>query len=187
MKTPLAQKSRETLGKTEQLLQSIRQTPLFRQVIPLEAGIGLPIPLRKEGKVYAILPCFGFAPTATKGQTTVFPPFATITVNWANQVPVEYVNLRFRNPAPELQWQGQIGIFPHPAVAQMTLGDYKEKRSELLAMYDEMFKTLASDANFSDEWTTRFSVLLRTLMEPPLEPYYRVLGTKFCDRFLEVV
>jgi hypothetical protein len=66
----------------------------------------------------------------------------------------------------------------------MTLGEYKEKRSELLAMYDEMFKTLASDANFSDEWITRFSVLLRTLIEPPLEPYYRVLGAKFCDRFL---
>lgn len=184
MTTPLAQKPRETLGKTEELLQSIRQTPVFRQLIPLEAGIGLPIPLRKEGKVYAILPCFGFAPTAQKGQTKIFPPFATITVNWANQVPVEYVNLRFRNLAPELQWEGEIGIFPHPSVAKMTLSEYKEKRRELLAMYDEMFKMLGSDTGFSSEWIDRFSVLLRTLLEPSLEPYYRVLGAKFCDRFL---
>jgi hypothetical protein len=184
MTIPLAQKPKETLGKTEEFLQTIRQTPLFRQLIPVEAGIGLPIPLRKEGKVYAVLPCFGFAPTAQKGQTIIFPPFATITVNWANQVPVEYVNLRFRNPAPELQWEGQVGTFPHPAVAKMTLGEYKEKRRELLGMYDEMFEMLGSDTSFSSEWITRFSVLLRTLIEPSLEPYYRVLGAKFCERFL---
>ncbi|XZF65671.1 MAG: hypothetical protein ACSI46_13715 [Gloeotrichia echinulata DVL01] len=176
----------ETVGKTAELLLKIRQTPLFRQLIPQEAGIGFPIPLRKEGKVYAILPCFGFTPSAQKGQTAIFPPFATITVNWANQVPVEYVNFSFRNPAPELQWSGQIGTFPHPAVANMTVEQYKEKRHQLLAMYDEMFAALEQNNSFSSEWIDEFSELLSTLLEPALKPYYRVLGTKFCARFLAI-
>jgi hypothetical protein len=184
MTTQLPKQATQTLSKTELLLQNIRQTPMFRQLIPQETGIGFPIPLRKEGQVYAILPCFGFTPTVDKAQTLLFPPFATITVNWANQVPVEYINLRFRNPAPELKWETQVGFFPHPAVAQMTIGEYKQKRRQLLGMYDEIFEALSSGSDFSAEWTKHFSELLYTLIEPPLEPYYRVLGGKFFSRFL---
>ena len=171
------------LSKTEELLQNIRQTPLFRQLIPQEAGIGLPIPLRKQGKVYAILPCFGFTPSE-KGKTAIFPPFAIITIDWQNQIPVEYVNLRFRYPETEFKWDAQVGIFPHPSVAEMTIGEYKEKRREVLVMYDKMFENLESDASFSSEWINEFSELLNTLIEPSLVPYYRIFGSKFCERFL---
>ena len=37
---------------------------------------------------------------------------------------------------------------------------------------------------FTDEWTARFESLLRLLMEPSLEPYYRALAPKFFNRFL---
>lgn len=190
MKTPLQAptdlQAAEELApsKTEQLMQAIRKTSLFRQLIPQEAGIGWLLPLRKEGKVYATLPFFGFFPTSEKGKTALFPPFATLTVNWTNQVPVEYVDLRFRNPAPELKWEGQVGVFPHPAVEQMTIGQYKQKRQELLTLYDELFDMLAEGKPFPAEWCDRFSELLKTLMEPDLEPYYRAMAPKFFDRFL---
>ena len=173
-----------TLSKTEQLMKDIRKTPLFRQLIPQEAGVGWPIPLRKGGKVYVTLPFFGFAPTDQKGVTKLFPPFATITLDWSNQVPVEYVNLRFRNPAPELNWEGEVGTFPHPAVNQITVGQYQERRRELLGMYDEMLDNLSQNHPFTPEWNQQFSDNLRLLIEPALEPYYRVLGEKFFQRFL---
>lgn len=178
------QQESQPLSKTEQLMKDIRQTPLFRQLIPQEAGVGWPIPLRKGGKVYLTLPFFGFAPTAQKGFTKLFPPFATITLDWSNQVPVEYVNLRFRNPAPELNWEGEVGTFPHPAVSQMTFGQYQQRRRNLLEMYDQMFDMLSQNSPFSEEWCEQFSQLLRLLVEPSLEPYYRALGGKFFDRFL---
>ena len=162
------------LGKTEKLMQDVRKMPLFRQLIPLEAAVGWPIPLRKEGKVYVTLPFFGCSPQ--KGQTLLFPPFATLTLNWANLMPVEYVNLRFRNPAPDLNYSGQVGTFPHPAIAQITRGEYLEKRRELLAMYDEMLDNLLQNNPFTPDWNQRFSETLRLLIEPSLEPYYRVLG-----------
>jgi hypothetical protein len=105
-------------------------------------------------------------------------------LDWSNRVPVEYVNLRFRNPAPELQWTGEIGIFPHPEVARMTVGKYRELRRELLEMYDRMLELLSQKSSFSPEWSKRFSELLRILIEPSLEPYYRALNPKFCNRFL---
>ena len=183
LKSPtLATAEQPQLGKTELLLQDVRKMPLFRQIVPLEAAIGWPIPLRKDGKVYITLPFYGCTPK--KGQTSLFPPFATLTLDWANLMPVEYVNLRFRNPALDLNWEGQIGTFPHPAIAQITRGEYLEKRRELLAMYDEMFDNLSQNTPFTLEWNQQFSETLRLLIEPSLEPYYRVLGGKFFDRFL---
>lgn len=177
MNTPTATQT----SKTEKLMQKIRKTPLFQQVIPMEAGIGWTMPLRRNGKVYAIVPFFSFKSAQT---TTLFPPFATLTVDWATSVPVEYVNFRFRAPATDLDWNQVAGSFPHPAVAQLRRSEYLEKRQSLLLLYDEMFDHLAQGTPFRDRWVEQFSTLLRLLMEPALEPYYRAIAPKFFDRFL---
>ena len=122
-------------GKMEQLMLDIRKTPLFRQVVPMEAQIGWPIPLRREGKVYVTLPFFG-ANTKSPGKTVLFPPFAKMTLEWSNLLIVEYVNFRFQNPFVDGKWEQSVGTFPHPAVAQMSVGEYQEKRHQLLTMYD---------------------------------------------------
>jgi hypothetical protein len=180
----VTQLQEQDLCQTEKLLKDLRKTPLFTQVIPLEAGIGLPIPLRKNNKVYAILPCFEFAATQEKGKTLIFPPLATITVNWETQKLVEYIDLQFRNPAPDLQWEGSIGTFPHDAVAAMTRKEYLEKRRQLLEMYDELFAKLKNNEKFAVDWNQKFRELFSTLIEPPLITYYRALGNKFCEQFL---
>lgn len=179
-----ANQTQQNISRTQSLIKDIRKTPLFRQLVPQEAGIGFPIPLRKEGKVYITLPFFGFSPTAEAGNTKLFPPFAIATIDWSNQVPVEYLNLRFRNPAPELDWMKQVGTFPHPAIAQMTVGEYQQLKQELLGMYDRMLDLLAAKSPLSPEWSKRFEELLNILIEPTLKPYYRALNPKFFDRFL---
>jgi hypothetical protein len=170
-------------SKTEQLMQGIRKTPIFNQLIPQEAGVGWLMPLRKQGKVYAIIPFFGMQKKPE--HTALFPPFATITVDWANLQPVEYVNLYFRNSLPEGYWQSsQVGTFPHPAVANLKRSEYETERQKLLFLYDEMFDFLTQNITFQPEWTEQFSHSLRILMEPSLEPYYRSIAPKFFDRFL---
>ena len=173
-----------TKSRTELLMKEVRKMPFYRQMIPQEAGIGWPMPLRKEGKVYITLPFFGFSPTAEAGNTKLYPPFAIATLDWSNQVPVEYVNLRFRNPAPELDWTKQVGTFPHEAIAQKTVEEYRQLRRELLAMYDRMFDLLAQKSPLSPEWSQRFAELLNLLIEPALKPYYLALNPKFFNRFL---
>lgn len=171
-----------TIGKTEKLLKDVRKMPIYNQVIPMEASVGFPIPLRKEGTVYVTLPFFMYSPK--KGENPLYPPFATLTLTWKNLIPVEYVNLRFRNPAPELNWADSVGTFPHDAIAHLTKKEYLEKRHILLNMYDQMLDNLAENKPFNPQWNQEFSQYLRLLIEPPLEPYYRVLGEKFFSRFL---
>jgi hypothetical protein len=166
------------------LMNDMRKMPMYRQVIPQEAGIGWPIPLRRNKHVYVIMPCFGYAHTPDKHETTLYPPFATITLDWSKQVPVEYVDLRFRHPWLEGNWEQVAGTFPHAAVKELSVQQYQNLRNELLIMYDALLDTLGKQETLSAEWKTAFSLLLRTMMEPPLEPYYRALGEKFFQTFL---
>ncbi len=168
------------------IMDGIQKTPLYRYLIPAEAGIGWPIPLRKKDRVYVTLPLFGYHRTDEKGKTALFPPFAAITVDLASQVPVEYVNLRFRNPWPQGKWEEQAGYFPHPVVAAISAGQYKEKRKELLSLYDELFEMLLEKRVVPATFRERFGQLLRLLMEPCLEPFYRSLAPKFFEHFLAV-
>lgn len=171
-------------SRTEQLMNAIRKTPIFRQLIPQEAGVGWPIPLMKDGKVYVKLPFFGFTQSRERKERLLYPPFAIITLSWPNEVPVEYLNLRYRNPWPEGDWESQAGLFPHAELAQMSVGEYQELRGQLFRMYDEMLESLARGERTSAEWDARFGRLLRRLLEPSLEPYYRALAPKFFDHFL---
>jgi hypothetical protein len=173
-------------SRIEQLMHTIRQSSIYQQFLPQESGIGWPVPYRKKKVVYVILPIFGYAPFDTPGKSALFPPFATLTIDWQNTILVEYINLHFRNPWAEEQWEYEkhAGTFPHPAVESMTVQEYQEKRTELLQMYDEMFDALAERESFSSGWNQHFGQLLRLLIEPPLEPYYRTFAPKFFNQFL---
>lgn len=174
----------QTKSKTEQLMKDVRKTSVFRALIPMEAEVGLPIPLLKNGKVYAKLPFYRADYQPDNRRTVLYPPLAVITLDWSSRKPVEYFDLGFRNPQPELEWEKVVGTFPHEAVAQMTGTQYMEKRNELLSMYDELFDKMARGENPAAEWNEHFGQILQTLIEPPLEPYYRALGPNFFGRFL---
>jgi len=167
------------------LIDALRKTPLYRQLIPSEnVGTGWPIPVRRQGKVYVTLPFFGQVHDYRVHQTLLYPPFAVITLDWTNQKLVEYVDLRFRPSWPDPDWETSVGTFPHPAVAGLNKEPYEDLRIKLLAMYDEMMEALTSNTPLSAEWDSAFRALLGRMVEPALEPYYRVLGSKFFSHFL---
>jgi hypothetical protein len=166
------------------LMEDIRKTPIYRQVIPLEANIGWPIPSRRKKRVFVMFPFFSVEHILTSKETRLYPPFATITLDWLSQVLVEYVDLRYRNLWPETNWEDPIGVFPHPAVAEFSKGQYEKLRAKLLTMYDHLMETLNKNMALTPEWKTEFSLLLRILVEPSLESYYRSLGQNFFETFL---
>ncbi len=168
--------------KIKEFIEHFPKSPIFRHFIPMEAYIGWPIPLRREGKVYVTLVFYG-KQTSSKG-VILFPPFSKITLNWYNQKIVEYVDFRFQNPFAWEKWEGAVGAFPHQAIQKWTVGQYEEKRHELLALYDSMFDSLSKNVTLSSDSKNKFSHLLRIMMEPSLEPYYHVLAPKFFGYFL---
>lgn len=176
-------------SRTETLMRDLRRMPLYRQLVPMEAGVGWPIPLRRPGLdgepvVYLKLPLYGFRPSPRRGQgALLFPPFATVTLRWDTGRPVEYVDLLFTRPWAMSREVKPVGEFPHDAVRGSRQA-YLADRARLLASYDELCERLARREPLSADWASEFSDLLRRLVEPGLEPYFRTLGRSFYERFL---
>ena len=181
----------ELNSRTAQLCHDLRRMPLFRQLAPMEAGIGWPIPVRHRPgwrsatSVYVRMPLFGFQPRA--GEVRLYPPFAVITLAWAGPDgrprPLEYADLRFTRPWAVSGSPEPAGTFPHPAV-RGTVAEYLAHRDRLFGLYDELLDTLHDGAPFSGPSYREFSQLLRMLMEPSLERYYRSLAPGFFQEFL---
>jgi hypothetical protein len=167
-----------------QVMESLRNTPIFRQLIPQEAAIGWPVPVRKKGRVYVTFFLFGRAYQPEKQQSALYPPFAALTFNWEKQRLVKFVDLLFEHPWPEGNWQDQVGTFPHTEIAQLSVSEYEARRKELFSMYDEMLQWLREGRSFPAAWRQRFGERLRVLMEPALEPFYRALEPRFFTHFL---
>jgi len=172
-------------SRTEILMKQVRSSPMGRQLVPLEAGTGWPMPSRQATKLFVKLPFYGFRRGKKAGETHLTPPFAIITVDWSNGLPVEYLNLQVRSPDPKLDWNGRVvGMFPHPSIAGLKLSEYKKQRCALLKMYDELFDTLILRKGLPKFWENLFSERLGRLMEPSLLPYYEAMEPDFFAKFL---
>jgi hypothetical protein len=171
-------------SRTEQLTRDVRTMPVFRQLVPQEAGVGWPMPFRTASGVYVTLLFFGYGQDRDGGTTALFPPLSMITVDWAGWRPVEYLDLRYRHPWPGSQPTARVGTFPHPPVNELTVAEYRERRAETFCAYDEVLGHLGAGTSFPDDLTARFRMLLRLVMEPGLEPYYRQLSPGFFGHFL---
>ena len=165
----------------EKILADIREHPIFKSLIPMQAGIGWPVPIRCKGSVYLSIPVFGMQRAMKDQPVLLFPPFATITVSWPNFVVMEYVNLRWRKPWPEADFSKPAGAFPHDNIANLSVGQYNEKRKRLLAFYDKVLNN-----NIGGEDLNEYRDLLGLMMEPGLLPYYRKLYPKYYNYFLPV-
>lgn len=175
--------------RTAALTKEVRRTGLARQLIPMEAYIGWPIPLARDGRVYAKFVFYGGQPARREGvRAVLYPPFATVTMDWANARVVEYTDLRFKNPWPDGDWTHEAGTFPHDAVTdgagRFREAAYLDDKARLFELYDALFEALGSDAELPAAATAELSTLLSRLMEPGLAPFYQAIAPSFCERFL---
>lgn len=165
--------------KIEGLIDYVRKTSLFKQVIPMEAAAGWPVPVVENNEIYVLLPFYASS-VQMKGNTVLYPPVCTITVKWSNKNIVEFVNLRYNNNLPEGRWDKPAGRFPHDAVSKMTVREYKDKKKQLMELYDKLF-----DGNgvLTGEDDSRFKGLLTTLMEPALLSFYGSFNPEFFKKY----
>ena len=175
-----------TSSRTEALMKGVRQTGLFHDLVPMEAGIGWPIPSRSRssGRAILTLPFFGMSPTVDRGVTALFAPFSGITLDWLNGRPVQYVDYRFRSAWANIDFSRPVGVFPHDAVRNLTRKEYLEKRAELLLRYDALMDTLAAGGELPPFWIKEFAEALKLLIEPGLLRFYAKLGPTFYEKFL---
>jgi hypothetical protein len=172
------------ISRTQHLAKQLRRGGICRELVPMEAATGWPVPYRHKGGAYAIFPFFGTAGTSKKGEIAIFSPVATITLDWKTGHPVEYVDCRFRSAWTQVDFARPIGTFPHPAVAGLTKEEYGAKSDALYRLYDQLFDGVAAGGELSPLWLRDFSELFGMLLEPSLETFYRTLAPKFCEQFV---
>lgn len=176
------------LPRSEVLCRELRRSAVFRQLVPMDSGIGwpLPVPVVQDGspRVYVRLPLFVMRPDPAGG-ADLFPPFATATLDWSTRRLVEYTDLRFKEPhRSRTEWSEPVGRFPHPAVERLMTRAYRDLRTRFLGLHDELFDGLSAGRQPGGGWTAEFDVLLAQLLEPGLAPYYRRLAPRFLGRHL---
>ncbi|MER5869769.1 hypothetical protein [Streptomyces sp. NPDC002044] len=174
--------------RTGALMRDLRRTALFRSLLPMEANIAWPIPLRRpdgDGRSAVFLRFALFAGDRDPSGRGVLvrPPFATLTVARRTGRIVEYADLRFTRPWPATVADAPVGRFPGEGLPA-TVGEYKQLRHRLLTRYDELLDALDTGRSLPAEAARDFSELLGLLVEPGLEPYLRALGPGFFTRFL---
>jgi hypothetical protein len=149
--------------------------------------IGWPIPEHRPSHtgdvtVYLRLPLFGLGrPDGVSGATPLFPPFALLTLNWVNGTVAEYADFRYTRPWPLQARPAPVGLFPHPAIASLSVEEYRWARADLLARYDDLFEALRAGASFKSGGA--FGTLLHQLLEPALLPFYRTLAPEFTSMY----
>lgn len=179
-------KSTETnqLSNIEILIKTIRRTPIFKQLVPMEAVSGWPIPVKRNGRVYVVLPFYG-AQAQKKGKTILYPPLALITVDCMTMVVVKYINMRFENSWPSGKWQEAAGHFPHEAICKMTVREYKAQKRQLMFLYDTIINCLIDGKKLDPQTDAQFAKIMSIMMEPGLKPFYQAISPRFFDHFAQ--
>jgi hypothetical protein len=165
----------------ETFIKSARNSSIGRQVVPMEAITGWPIPFEQNGKLFFKLLYFGVG-RKEKGKTELFPPCVMLVLNYKTGEVVEYTNFYFSSPWPEMKRDVPVGYFPHPAVAGMRLSEYRQQKKELMIMYDQLIEAFLNHKQPGDEWNDKFFGILAILLEPSLRRFYQTMGGDFFNK-----
>lgn len=175
-----------TQSRVEFLIDAARRSGLGREVIPIEAIAGWPHLIlrgKPEKKVVLSIP-FMTSWGVSVGNTMLFAPTHVFQLEWETGKLVRY----FRPESEEL-WSAEllespIATFPHESLRAMTVSDYRALRQEAYEGYAQVAKAMASGGHISKTGVERFREVMRQLVEPSMEPFYRKMGPIFFDRFL---
>lgn len=172
----------------------MRTWPLVAHLVPMEAALSLALPRMRPAGSAVCLMVYGTTPIPPPGVgATLYPPLALITIDWrtvhadgpGGRV-VEYVDLRWTRPVPGVDPHAAVGTHPHPELTR-TYPEASQQASahrELDGLIEARLDALGTGAQPGPEHEGRVAELLRILMEPGLEPWYRAVAPRFVAHHL---
>jgi len=133
----------------------------------------IPDPAHKSSGLLFI--SFVTARSPQTGKTAIFRPSAVLRLNGKGKL-VAFRNYREAGDQfPSLRWSKPLAMWPHPAVAGMTVKAYTEKRDALLEMYEAELPRFPASRALSPE----FAESWRLIAHPVVLPFLKELAPHF--------
>ncbi len=160
-----------------EFLAKVNASDVRKRLIPQELRYGWPAITLKNGEICITMFYYGMQKIKDKHQYALFPLAYTITALFRTGKIIDFKCLPYDKTFKEVDFNKASGIFPHEALQGMTGTEYKEKRTQVFALYDELIACLTERKPF--EHTQDFRELLSMMMEPGHAEFYEALAPKF--------
>ncbi len=150
--------------------------------VPIGYVAGLPIVSIVAGKPCLKVPFLKYKITGEVDKTLVYPIKYVLTYALPSMKPAGFEDLEYNRAFKKIDFNKPIGFFRHEAIKSLSKKEYKEKKKELLSMYDGMINAILSKTPYTG--VGEFKKLLNVMIEPSVKPIYKVLDERFYDNFL---
>ena len=152
--------------------------------MPLGYVTGFPIISAVGKKLCLKVPFLKYKVTGEVDKTLVYPVKYVITYSLPDMKPVCFEDLSYNKAFSKIDFSQPIGFFRHDAIKNLNKAAYKEKKEELIGMYDKLASALINNTPYTREDEAEFRNLLSIMLEPSVKPIYKSLDGKFYDKFL---
>jgi hypothetical protein len=172
-------------SRVEELYTETRNHPVCQHLVPLESVLSYPVPFIRDEIVYLRFFLYRKGRNPQQATHPIYRPHAHLTVAYPTGRFVEYVELQFLEGQPQSSTSEQIGITPHPALAQLSFTEVIARRSEFFTLTEKLMEFIAKSSLTMDETATvdRYRQIWSLLVEPDLYTYYQRLNPAFFDEW----
>lgn len=98
--------------------------------------------------------------------------------------PAGFEILRNNEKFSDYPFDKSVGVFPHSAIENDGLDEYKEKVNRVYGAYDSIINEMLGVSKASGVRKLEFKQLLSDLVEPGLKHMYKVLDKDFFEKYL---
>lgn len=150
--------------------------------MPIGYVPGYPIVSIVAGKPCLKVPFLKYKITGEVDKTLVYPVKYVLTYALPSMKAVGFEDLEYNSVFKKVDFSKPIGFFRHDEIKSLSKKEYKEKKDELFAMYDDFANAILNKKAFTK--AGEFKKLLGIMLEPSVKPIYKALDEKFYDNFL---
>ncbi|MGN0551029.1 MAG: hypothetical protein ACI4I4_04210 [Acutalibacteraceae bacterium] len=153
--------------------------------LPLGYVNGYPIIQIRNDRLCMLIPYLKFKTTGEVDKTLVYPIRYTATLSLPDKKFIGFEDLAFNPAFRKIDFNKAIGFFRHDSIKQYSKPEYREKRAELLSMYDKAEGAILYGEEYTDDDFESFRELLNIMLEPSLKPIYKALDADFYNTYFE--
>ena len=171
----------EKLIKIDELIKKVKQSPIAKELIPMEFGSGWPIISIRKGKIAISIPYYKVI-LCENEKTELYPLYYLITVVLPNYEIIEFSNLKFDKRFSQVDFSAVAGYFRHEGIMNLNKSEYADEKQKLYDFYDELIFSISNSVTFKNE--EKMQELFSRLLEPGLSCFYKMLSNSFYERYM---